>query len=176
MYCPQCGIQVLPEHVYCGKCGYRLAGAGTTPVADPRPAVSTDPGAAARSRVSRHLSVLGILWIVFSMLRLIPGLALLVFSRAHFPFFLAPIPPPVRAFLLPFLGIVGFAVTAIGVAGVIAGWGLLTYQHWARVLALVVAFISLIHFPLGTALGIYTIWVLFPREAEREYLRLAASH
>jgi hypothetical protein len=44
------------------------------------------------------------------------------------------------------------------------------------VLTIVLGCISLIHFPLGTALGIYTLWVLFPPEAEREYVRLAGNN
>jgi hypothetical protein len=40
-------------------------------------------------------------------------------------------------------------------------------------LAIVLGCISLIHFPLGTALGIYTLWVLIPEHAEAEYQRLA---
>ena len=39
-----------------------------------------------------------------------------------------------------------------------------------RILALVLAFISLFtNIPFGTALGIYTMWVLLPAESEREY-------
>ncbi len=168
MYCPQCGNQVLAEHLYCGKCGTRLAGASATPAATPGGAAPDT-----RSRVTRHLCVLGILWIVFSMLRMIPGIALLVFSHTHFPFMLMPVPGPVRAFLYPFLGVLGVAFSALGIAGVVAGWGLLTHQSWARMLAIIVACITLIHFPLGTALGIYTLWVLLAPNAEREYLQMA---
>ena len=40
-------------------------------------------------------------------------------------------------------------------------------------LAIVLGCISLIHFPVGTALGVYTLWVLIPEGGEIEYLRLA---
>jgi hypothetical protein len=33
----------------------------------------------------------------------------------------------------------------------------------------VLAFISLFHIPFGTALGVYTMWVLLPGESQREY-------
>jgi hypothetical protein len=175
MYCVQCGSQVMPEHVFCSKCGHRLAEPAVHAASVP---AFASPAAApgGRSRVSQHLNVLAILWIVFSLLRLIPGLALLAFSHVRFPFLIAPFPPALHAFLTPVLSALGLAVTAIAVAGVIAGWGLLARQSWARVLTLIVAFISLIHFPLGTALGIYSLWVLFPPEAEREYLRLAGNN
>lgn len=176
MYCVQCGLEVMPHHVYCSRCGHRLA-----EPAVPAVPVQNDPArpttaAGQSSRVAQHLNVLAILWIVFSVLRLIPGLAMLVFSHTRFPFLLAPFPTHLHGVLGPILGGLGLMVTAVAVAGVIAGWGLLTHQSWARVLTLIVGIISLIHFPLGTALGIYTLWVLFPAESEHEYLRLACNN
>jgi hypothetical protein len=40
-------------------------------------------------------------------------------------------------------------------------------------LAIIVGCLKLIDFPLGTALGIYTLWVLVPQGADEEYQRLA---
>jgi zinc-ribbon domain len=176
MYCVQCGSQVLSHHVFCSKCGHRLADAVAAPPAAPAGVPGSSPGSAGASRVSQHLNVLAILWIVFSVLRLIPGLAMLAFSHMRFPFLLVPFPAPLHAFLTPILSTIGLAISAVAIAGVIAGWGLMTRQSWARVLTIVLGCISLIHFPLGTALGIYTLWVLFPPEAEREYVRLAGNN
>jgi hypothetical protein len=36
-------------------------------------------------------------------------------------------------------------------------------------LTIVLAFIALFHVPFGTALGIYSLWVLLPAEADAEY-------
>ena len=85
------------------------------------------------------------------------------------------IPFPMRAFLLPIAGIIGVFLVASAVAGILAGWGLMNYRPWARVLALVLGVISLLHFPFGTALGIYTLWVLLPAKSESEYRRLART-
>ena len=131
---------------------------------------------AQRSRITQHLNVLAILWIIFSLLRLLPGLAMLAFSHAHFPFVLFPVPAHMRAFLTPLLSTFGLIISGIGIAGVIAGWGLMTRQSWARTLAIVLGCISLIHFPLGTALGIYTLWVLAAQGAEREYGSLVVNN
>jgi hypothetical protein len=43
------------------------------------------------------------------------------------------------------------------------------------VVAIVFGCIALIHFPFGTALGIYTLWVLLPAESEQEYRRSARA-
>jgi hypothetical protein len=48
--------------------------------------------------------------------------------------------------------------------GLIGGIYLLKHRPWARILVLVLGFINLIEIPIGTALGIYTIWVLLKNE------------
>jgi hypothetical protein len=35
------------------------------------------------------------------------------------------------------------------------------------------AFVALINVPFGTAMGVYTLWVLMSPEADNEYRRLA---
>ena len=42
-------------------------------------------------------------------------------------------------------------------------------------LALVLAFISLFNIPFGTAIGVYTMWVLLPADSQREYDSLVAA-
>jgi hypothetical protein len=63
--------------------------------------------------------------------------------------------------------IIGFVALCIGgliallsVPEIIGGWALLAQKSWGRVLVLVLGFLDLLHFPLGTAVGIYTLWVL----------------
>ena len=36
-------------------------------------------------------------------------------------------------------------------------------------LSIVIGILHLLNFPLGTALGIYTLWVLLPGESEQQY-------
>jgi ABC-type spermidine/putrescine transport system permease subunit II len=73
------------------------------------------------------------------------------------------------------LGAISTVLLLKAVVGVIAGWGLLQRESWGRVLALIVAFVSLINVPLGTALGIYTLWVLLPADSEKDYLQQTAE-
>ena len=186
MYCAHCGAQMMPGQRFCSKCGQPLVDVAVPgPAAQPAlPQSSTgqtgvpgpSAGFARPSRVARHLSVLGVLWIIFSVLRLIPGVAMMVLGHMGFPFMLMPIPAPMRVFVAPFLGAIGLLVSAFAVAGAIAGWGLMARCPWARMLAIVLGCISLIHFPLGTALGIYTLWVLAPAGAGNEYKALARAN
>jgi len=49
------------------------------------------------------------------------------------------------------------------------GYGLLQREPWARVIALVLGFLSLFNIPFGTAVGVYTMWVLLPAQSQEEY-------
>jgi hypothetical protein len=66
---------------------------------------------------------------------------------------------------------VGGLLGVLSIPGIIAGYGLLRRQMWARYLALVVGFLSLFNVPLGTLVGGYTIWVLLPEEAAVAFRR-----
>ena len=65
---------------------------------------------------------------------------------------------------LTVLGVVGTSVglllAALAVPGLLAGYGLLARKTWARILAIVVGILGLVNFPIGTAIGLYTFWVL----------------
>ncbi len=55
----------------------------------------------------------------------------------------------------------------------LVGWSLLTRRTWGRVLAIVAAVLVLFKFPFGTALGVYTLWVLAPAVSGLEYDSIA---
>ena len=59
----------------------------------------------------------------------------------------------------------------LAVLSFVTGWALLTRKPWARVLALVMGSLSLLRIPVGTGVGIYTLWVLAPRAAGEQYRR-----
>jgi hypothetical protein len=63
----------------------------------------------------------------------------------------------------------GIFLQAGALAGLAAGWGLLERETWARPLALVLAVLSILDLPFGTALGAYTLWALLPEEAADQY-------
>jgi|SRR5438876_5837400 len=66
-------------------------------------------------------------------------------------------------------GTVGVAIAVflivLALPGIIAGIGLLKFRPWARILAIILGVIHLLSFPFGTALGVYTLYVLLNAEA-----------
>ncbi len=57
----------------------------------------------------------------------------------------------------------------ISIPGLIAGIGLLKRKEWARILALIISVLQLFNFPLGTAVGVYSIWALVHPEVISEF-------
>lgn len=56
--------------------------------------------------------------------------------------------------------LVGLAIAALALPGIISGIGLLKRRSWARPWTVLVALLSLLNVPLGTAYGIYALWVM----------------
>ena len=84
-------------------------------------------------------------------------------------------PPEMPLFVHSLLSAIGMCFLVIAGVGIAAGSGLLMRQSWARMLTIVFGAISLIDIPLGTALGIYTLWVLLPAESEQEYRTMSQT-
>ena len=178
MYCDRCGVAFHPGTRYCTSCGKQLA---TGPAAPTWQATeSGQRGTAARSvgdgRVRRHLNTLAGFWLANGILRLMEVSWMLIFHRLFFsmgdwgnvglPF--------VDRFGLGRLVWDGMFVGGLffgffGLIHLLLAWGLYQRQPWARVLAIVMGALALIRIPFGTALGIYTLWVLVPESSGREF-------
>jgi hypothetical protein len=129
------------------------------------------------ARVAQHYKTLGILTIIYSIFWVIGGGALLFLSRYVFSGMIGNMNPPPPPFIAPMFNVLGWIVLTKGILGVVGGIGLLARESWARVLTLAVAFVSLIDIPFGTAIGIYSIWVLLSAGSEQEYQKLCyAGH
>ena len=67
------------------------------------------------------------------------------------------------------LGFIGTAASiffvTLSLPGILAGIGLLQRRKWGRVLGIIVGVLDLFNVPVGTALGIYSLWVLTADEA-----------
>ncbi len=168
MFCNQCGSEVTRGMSACPKCGAVVQVTTAVPVAG-RPSA---PGA---GRVERHIGILAVLWMIYSVLHAIAGACMLLVSRvilAHIAAAGGEGPPP---FVRPLISAIGLVILVKGALGLAAGVGLMQRATWARMLAIVLGVISLINMPFGTALGIYTLWVLMGSGSDREYEQLAAA-
>lgn len=109
-----------------------------------------------------HVKVIGILWVILGSFCLF--LALLAFL---FFFGVAEIPnvDDVGPGVLRLIGIIASSfLGALGLPQIIGGLGLIQRKEWARILILVISFISLANVPFGTFLGVYSMVILLNRE------------
>ena len=67
------------------------------------------------------------------------------------------------------------ALVVSSIPGLIAGVGLIKYRPWARILGIVMSILNLFTFPHGTAIGVYSMIVLFDQEAVRLLAKDAIS-
>lgn len=183
MYCDRCGTSVSSGAQFCGSCGKPL---GATPAVAGAPAGVADAAGVRPipdGRVQRHIQLLATLWLANGVLRLVGISWMLVFGRMFLPF-LSRLAGPgnwpfSRGWPFDFLAL-GIYSTAIflgvfGILHLLLAWGLFQREPWARMLGLVIGFLALLRFPFGTALGIYTIWVLLPEHSGQEYARLSGA-
>jgi hypothetical protein len=113
-----------------------------------------------------HVQIVGWLNIVANSIFLLLGICGFVFFAGLGVFAAADSGDAVA---LPILGLVGaaglvfFAVLAL--PGLLAGYGLLKRKKWGQILGIVVGILGLLNFPVGTAIGGYTLFVLFQNSA-----------
>lgn len=60
--------------------------------------------------------------------------------------------------------VVAISLFVLSIPGLIGGIGLFKFKEWARILVLIVSALKLLNFPIGTAVGVYSIWVLVQKE------------
>lgn len=171
MVCQACGSRVEDGLHYCARCGAEV---------EPPPwpnAPYSETGMLPESRVRRHLETLGYLWLAYGGLRIIRGLVGVFVLREvvthSFDFgfwkFGSAAGPAGQQWIQDLIPLI-LTVTIVGaLLALLAGYSLLTRQPWGRVLSIVVAILSLIRIPFGTALGIYTLWVLAAGDSNLEY-------
>ena len=72
--------------------------------------------------------------------------------------------------------IVGLVIFAFAGVTLLAGWKLLKEQSGGRMWGIIASIISLLSFPLGTALGVYGLWFLFGEEGKNFYAGVNSSN
>ncbi len=185
MVCAACGCDQAPGAQYCQRCGQPILMASDAaapkqqqqawmPLGGAPAYGMTLMDAEKRRRVRQNAQPLGITWIIYGVYRMITGLvgAFVVHHLAYggvfsdAPEFL----PHLMGSLVP---VIATLSVVMGLAAVLVGYGLLSRQAWARVLAIIFGILALIKIPFGTALGIYTLWVLTPSASGMEWQEMS---
>lgn len=124
-----------------------------------------------------HIKIVGILNIVMGSITALVGVVILLMMGTIAGFVAASISSldgtnyQNGAIAAPIVATIGVALAifflALGLPSILGGWGLMHYRPWSRILMIVVSVFHLFHIPLGTALGVYGLWVLLSDESRR---------
>ena len=125
--------------------------------------------------MGEHVKILGVLPVGYGILGVLAGIiVLLIFGglaglvsvadRSGDSIIAVPILGGIGAFVFLLL-------LALSLPGIVAGFGLLQLQPWARILTIVLSALELMSVPLGTVLGIYGLWVLLSPGGEQLFRR-----
>lgn len=110
-----------------------------------------------------HKKVLGILYLISGTLTAFGMLILNAFLSVIFSLAMQEVEPHEREVMELVLSFIqylpAFVILVISIPTIIAGIGLLTQKSWATLLALIVGCLKLFSFPIGTAIGVYAIWI-----------------
>jgi hypothetical protein len=102
-----------------------------------------------------HQKILGAMIIAYSIMNIFGAVAVL----AAFNFLYAFVDEPDLMPFFAFLGkLVGISLLVVSVPAIIGGIGLLKEKEWAKNITLIAGIIYLIFIPIGTVIGIYSVW------------------
>jgi hypothetical protein len=171
MFCSGCGYALAAGQPVCPQCGRPAA-----PVIPPVPGFQFQ-----LENYAGQVRTLSLVWFIYAGLSLLTGFAGLTFLHAfmsnHFgPFAHGPWgdgngPPEwLGQAIFHFAWVAVLFRTALAF---IAGWGLHERSEWGRIVAIVVAFLSLLKFPFGTVLGIWTLVALLGYRNSTLYAQLS---
>ncbi len=110
-----------------------------------------------------HKRILAILYIISGSLQILGMLFVTAFLSVLIPFIMEEAGPDaewVFVWLVPFIRIIAVVIILFfAIPSIIGGVGLLNDKPWALTLLLVLGCFKLFSFPIGTAIGIYIIYV-----------------
>jgi hypothetical protein len=118
--------------------------------------------------MEKHVTLVGALHIGYSALQILGGLIAFMFIVGG-GLLGGLIAKEELVFGITFF--VGTTITVwvllVSIPGIIGGVGLLRYKPWARYMVLVLSVLALLNFPIGMAIGIYSIWALVQDETAK---------
>ena len=116
--------------------------------------------------LEQHVPIIGWLFIVSHALFLVVGAFVFLLLAGLGAFVDATNATAVLTIMALF---VAALMALLALPGMIAGYGLLKRRPWARVLAIIISVLNLVNFPIGTIMGLYSMWVLFQQSANEYF-------
>jgi hypothetical protein len=121
---------------------------------------------------AEHSKILGIMHLAYGGMHLFSVIVMVIVffvMGIMMPFASAEAgAPPAALFGVIFL-IVGAFSLLLTIPPLVAGYGFLKRKSWSKVAGTISAIMSLISIPMGTALGVYTLWFLFGEKGRQLY-------
>lgn len=127
--------------------------------------------------MEKHIKLVAVLNIVYRCTIIIGSIVLFVLAGmfGHLVEFLErrgelnpdEIPRELLDLIPILLVVIGVIIALVSIVTIIGAIGVMKRQEWGRITLIVISFFNLLHVPLGTALGVYTLWVLFNDEIVR---------
>ncbi len=121
--------------------------------------------------MEQHIKVLSVLFIILGILGIVVAVAFLFLGAGMAATILSQDDSnEARVGAAWAGGCITFVAALFGIMAIpsiIAGWGLSQHKRWARILAIILAILSLPQFPVGTAIGVYALVILFNDESKR---------
>jgi hypothetical protein len=116
--------------------------------------------------MERHIDMVALLFLVYgALLVVLAAVLLIVLGPGGAPTEVSTAPGSVWTELAYRTPEAALTLTVIAVPFILTAWGLRRRAGAARIAALVLGGLSILSFPIGTALGGYSIWVLTRPEA-----------
>ncbi len=116
--------------------------------------------------MQKHVNIVAALQIGFSIFGIL--FALLIYSILHLVGDFTD-EPEANLFLSIVANVIATVFIIFAIPGIIGGMGLFRRKEWARILVLILSVLDLFHFPVGTAIGVYSIWALVQPDVVAEF-------
>jgi len=121
--------------------------------------------------MEKHVTAVGALHVGLGVLGILAAFIVLVATIAPGVFVFSIEREELPLAILATIGCgVALLLIVAFVPAIVGGIGLLRFKPWARYLVLVLAVFDLFNVPIGTAVGIYTFWVLVQDETARLFV------
>jgi zinc-ribbon domain len=168
MYCSKCGLELKENQTFCTGCGH----AAGNPLA-------AGTGEEARlGKFDRAIRRLSRYWYLFAGINIVLGAMGLFAIQTSLTVHPGPWEPWPHPYIWNWTMAGGLAWSLLAARIVLsfaAGWGLQRRADWGRVVAMFAGIISILQFPVGLVLGVYTLQALLGRHHATMYDHLESD-